>query len=57
MREVLRRAVKIVGRMDRDDPAPAPTAAGGLFRAWWARPRDAAMPGQGFSREAPHVER
>jgi hypothetical protein len=37
-----RREAKVVGRVDRDDTAPASTAAGGTFGAWCARPRDAA---------------
>jgi hypothetical protein len=36
----VRREAKVVGRLDRDDIAPAPTAAGGLFRAWCASPCD-----------------
>ena len=41
----VRREVKLVGRVDREDTAPAPTAAVAIFRAWCAQPRDAEMPG------------
>jgi hypothetical protein len=48
----VRREVKLVSRVDRDDPAPAPTAAGGHSAPGVHDCVTLPCLGQGFSHEA-----